>query len=219
MNDLDDRLKRLLSRSREGKHFEEIRLSNKTPTGDGKEGQMTHATRFDLPCLWCILWQDTSKCFYPGGNINTLQASLDGLVLYSGSSNGRTFRLGRFCWIISALAVMNAAASDIFLRLDSLVTDGSLRICRVWVEKMTSGSCFSQPGWPKFVFCICIILQIWKHIYLDWSGYVEFLSMTFMAMDETSVVAQLPLLPVVMDAMLAGAMPSNNVLSLALQAW
>ena len=38
MNDLDDRLKSLFSRSREGKHFEEIRLSNKTPTGDGKEG-------------------------------------------------------------------------------------------------------------------------------------------------------------------------------------
>lgn len=71
---------------------------------------------------------------------------------------------------------------------------------------MTSGSCFSQPGWPKFGVCICIILQIWKQIYWDWSGYVEFLSRTFMAMDETSVVAQLLLLlfiwfgPVVMDA-------------------
>ena len=73
-----------------------------------------------FPACGVFLWQDTSKCFYPGGNINTLQASLDGLVLYSGSSNGRTYRLGRFCWIISA-AVMNAAASNVFLRLDALV--------------------------------------------------------------------------------------------------
>eukprot|EP00434_Breviolum_minutum_P013135 symbB.v1.2.011576.t1/scaffold781.1/size163279/10 len=61
-----------------------------------------------LEAFGSINLKDTSKCFYPGGNINTLQASVDGLVLYSGSSNGR--------------------------------------ICRVWVEKMTSGSCFSQPG-------------------------------------------------------------------------
>ena len=30
---------------------------------------------------------------------------------------------------------------------------------------------------------VCI-LQNWKQIYLDWNGYIEFLSMTFMAMDE-----------------------------------
>lgn len=173
--------KAFFSGSREGKHFEETRLSNKTPTGDGKEGQMTHATRFDLPRLWCILWQDTSKCFYPGGNINTLQASLDGLVLYSGSSNGRTYRLGSFCWIISALAVMNAAASNVFLRLDALVTDGEPGFAECgWRRWLLEAAFHSQAG-QNLGFVVVSSCKIWKHIYLDWSGYVEFLSMTFMA--------------------------------------
>lgn len=181
MNDLDDRLKSLFSRSREGKHFEEIRLSNKTPTGDGKEGQMTHATRFDLPRLRWILWQDTSKCFYPGGNINTLQASLDGLVLYSGSSNGRTYRLGRFCWIISALAVMNATASNVFLRLDALVGAGEPGFAECGWRRWLLEAAFHSQASQNLGFVFASSCKIWKHIYLDWSGYVEFLSMTFMA--------------------------------------
>ena len=98
-----------------------------------------------------------------------------------GAPMGRTYWLGRFCWIISALAVMNAAASNIFLRLDTLVGDGEPGFAECGWRRWLLEAAFQQPGWPKFGVCICIILQIWKQIYLDWSGYVEFLSMTFMA--------------------------------------
>ena len=45
MNDLDDWLKRLFSRSKEGRQLEEISLSNKTPYRWPKEGRMTDAIK------------------------------------------------------------------------------------------------------------------------------------------------------------------------------